>query len=1214
MRIENKVLTVSAYGYRDRNALKEVPVAGRTSAGHNRKRIGYAGCLCLALAFAVSRPGVTLGNVAVSEGKSDIGIGRESLSLNGTWKIVFDSDNLGKQEEWGRRFPSDSVSIHVPSVWNEIRPNYQGVAWYQTSFLAPPRWKSKSVRIRFGAVSYLAEVWLNGKYLGSHEGGYTPFELEASEALVWEQQNQLVVRVLLPMRTREFIPGLKWEIGKPVDGFVLEETPTSKQTWYDNYGGIWQDVQVVVTNPVWVRDCFIQPDIHAQKIDVQCELSNLTGKEQRITLALAVAEKNQPTIEKSQQTKDVVLANGTQSFDMSLKIPEAKLWSPGQPFLYGLEVRLISNNEAIDSRPFTFGMREFTIREHQFYLNGRPIIVKAAIYQPHYPQTLAYPPYEEMLANDIRMAKEANFNMFRLHILPHVPRFLDLADELGILLWAEPPIGWIQKSPQMRDRCRREVRETIARDRNHPAIVMWGVLNEAAAQGLELKNELATYAHELDPTRLVFDDSGDVYWSGEDARVYVPYQTSPRPISDTHPYLAQPFDLARFNYYRQMAEPHRLTFVSEFGAMGGVQDLDAVIGKYPPGRRWQDKERLEEIYGIFRKGFLELGLDKAFGNFAAFAKSSREAQATTLTRMIDALRLNPLTAGYDICHWNDASWELSYGFLDEWRNPKPELAAAAAANKPLHIIVSTARANYYAGESTDVELTIVNDEGASGKAEVRLRIETLDGKVLQEQAVQAEMKTRVQALGRLRPVAPLAEGSYRLSATLNLEGKLVDRTEHEILVLKRIPRQGGAAIPVSILDPDGRLAARLSNFPMAVTAYGAHKPPQNVYMVAANADSFLDYPLGQLKGLAELARQGSTLILFELPLDTNEVVEKLGVLPMAVKISASAVPDNLGALQWIRAHPITDGLPSNIVLDQRYAEILPARLLETPADEVVAGLLVNAFGDYGRRWVHSLVITPVGKGHVIFCQLRLLDNLTKDPLADRLFMNLVRYADSIARKPDAPLGQKQQETFEQEVANRKKQIAGEIQRWAVIGPFNNQNRIGLGLEYPPEVEFSYGASYPGKNGNVSWKPATAWSSKTAAWISSTTLGYRVNLGGRFDDWTVAYAYTQIYSPKKTETRFKLTCQQGCRLWLNGRELVHSEVLPPNENVIGGVELRPGWNPVLVKVDRTQMVDSFFILDVRSGSGEALADLRFDFAGELPKARPTGDSRQVANKP
>jgi hypothetical protein len=381
-------------------------------------------------------------------------------------------------------------------------------------------------------------------------------------------------------------------------------------------------------------------------------------------------------------------------------------------------------------------------------------------------------------------------------------------------------------------------------------------------------------------------------------------------------------------------------------------------------------------------------------------------------------------------------------------------------------------------------------------------------------------------------------------------------------------------------------------------------------MVAAHADSFLDYPLGQLKGLAELARQGSTLILFELPLDTNEVVEKLGVLPMAVKIS---VPDGF-TTQWIRAHPITDGLPSNIVLDQRYAEILPARLLETPADEVVAGLLVNAFGDYGRRWVHSLVITPVGKGHVIFCQLRLLDNLTKDPLADRLFMNLVRYADSIARKPDAPLGQKQQETFEQEVANRKKQIAGEIQRWAVIGPFNNQNRIGLGLEYPPEVEFSYGASYPGKNGNVSWKPATAWSSKTAAWISSTTLGYRVNLGGRFDDWTVAYAYTQIYSPKKTETRFKLTCQQGCRLWLNGRELVHSEVLPPNENVIGGVELRPGWNPVLVKVDRTQMVDSFFILDVRSGSGEALADLRFDFAGELPKARPTGDSRQVANKP
>jgi hypothetical protein len=845
-------------------------------------------------------------------------------------------------------------------------------------------------------------------------------------------------------------------------------------------------------------------------------------------------------------------------------------------------------------------MREFTIREHQFFLNGRPIIVRAAIYQPHYPATLAYPPYEDMLANDIRMAKEAHFNMLRLHIKPQLPRLLKLADEEGVMLYQEPPIGWIQKSPQMRDRCRREVREMIARDRNHPAIVMWGALNEGAADGLELTTELAAYAHELDPTRLVVDDSGGIYWAGEDTHVYIPRSTLPRATNDTHPYLTQPFDNASFNYYRQMAEPHRLNFTSEFGAMGGLEDLDAVIGRYEPGRRWEDKERIEEIYAIFRKGFTELGLDKAFGDFAAFTRSSRESQAAAATRMIDALRLNPLTAGYDICHWNDSNFEFAFGLLDEWRQPKPSYAAAAAANKPFHIIVSTVRSNFYAGEPMEVELAIVNDEGRVGKVETDLEVESEDGKVLQKQTQQAILGTRVQPLGRFRLVAPSREGSFSLNATLSLDGKLVDRTEHSILVLKRIRQQGGAGVDVGVLDPDGRLAGRLRHLTLTVSTYSANTPPQSVYMVGPMADSLFDYPLGQLKGMVELARRGATLILFELPLDTKGVSEKLGVFPIPITV---ALPDGF-TTQWIRSHEITTGLPSNIVLDQRYAEVLPARFLEKPADEVVAGLLVNSFGDYRRRWLHSLVITPVEKGHIIICQLRLLDNLGEDPLADRLLMNLVRYAESIARKPEAPLGQERQEAFNKEVSEGRKQRQGEMQRWAVIGPFDNRNSTGLEREYPPEAEFRFDKSYPGKNGKVNWKPATVWSAD----------GCRVNLGNRFDDWTVAYGYTQLYSPKETETQFKLTCQQGCRLWLEGKEIVHSQVSGTNENTIVPVRLHPGWNPVLVKLDRTKMTESFFVLEVRSRSAEVIPELKFDFAGELAKLGPPVDSLPRSRKP
>src|ERR1019366_8571487 len=272
------------------------------------------------------------------------------------------------------------------------------------------------------------------------------------------------------------------------------------------------------------------------------------------------------------------------------------------------------------------------------------------------------------------------------------------------------------------------------------------------------------------------------------------------------------------------------------------------------------KDRLEEIYGIFKQGFNEFGLDKAFGNFSAFAKSSRDAQAEALTRMIDALRINPLTGGYDICHWNDASFEFPFGLVDEWRDPKPSLAAAPAANKPLHLIVSTAQSNFYAGEPLEGELVIVNDEGRSGKAEANLEVTSKDGKVWQKQTRPAVLGTRVQSLGNFRLTAPFAEGTFRLRASLNVDGKLVDQTAHSILILKRINPRTAAESVVEVLDPDGRMTGHLNRLPIKVSAYSADSPPESVYMVGPLAESLYDYPLGAVRCLAELAHRGATLI------------------------------------------------------------------------------------------------------------------------------------------------------------------------------------------------------------------------------------------------------------------------------------------------------------------------------------------------------------------
>jgi hypothetical protein len=416
---------------------------------------------------------------------------------------------------------------------------------------------------------------------------------------------------------------------------------------------------------------------------------------------------------------------------------------------------------------------------------------------------------------------------------------------------------------------------------------------------------------------------------------------------------------------------------------------------------------------------------------------------------------------------------------------------------------------------------------------------------------------------------------------LKLEGKSVDVTTHRVLVLKSQSLLGSRMPSLAVLDSTGEFRGSVATQAPRGSAYRADAPAQNVYLVAPGPESLYDYPLAQVKRLIEFARRGATVIFFELPMDSGEVSEKFNIFPFPLKVD---FPEGF-KLQWIRKHAITAGLPSNLVLDQRYADVLPARFLQISSDEVAAGVLMDSFGDYRQRWLQSLTTNRVGAGHIILCQFRILENLSKDPLADRFLANLLAYAQSISHTPTAA-GMESSTTFDQQISSARLKVQGDLQRWAVIGPFDNRGREGLNREYPPEKEFGFGNSYAGVNGPVKWKPVTVWNAE----------GDKVTFGTRFDDWTVHYAYTQIYSPKDSETRLKLTCQEGCRLWLDGKEIVYSGVTGSNENAVVPVILHSGWNPALVKVDRTKMQRSSFSLDVRAKNGDPVPGLLFNFTG------------------
>jgi len=135
---------------------------------------------------------------------------RAELSLDGDWQIVFDEANAGEATGWQRAevLPPEAEAIRVPSCWEQTRQDYEGVAWYARAFRVPDDWRGRHVRLRFGAVNYRAEVWLNDAPAGIHEGGYTPFELDVADLLRFDGDNVLVVRVVGPAVTVERVDDL----------------------------------------------------------------------------------------------------------------------------------------------------------------------------------------------------------------------------------------------------------------------------------------------------------------------------------------------------------------------------------------------------------------------------------------------------------------------------------------------------------------------------------------------------------------------------------------------------------------------------------------------------------------------------------------------------------------------------------------------------------------------------------------------------------------------------------------------------------------------------------------------------------------------------------------------------------------------------------------------------------------------------------------------
>lgn len=432
----------------------------------------------------------------------------EWLSLNGWWGFAFDPDDVGEHEGWARRRTDWPRRIRVPFPWQAplsgiAERAYQGAAWYRRTFSVPPDWAYRRIVLHFGAVDWFAQVWVNGCFAGEHEGGYTPFSLDITDLLKADSQT-IVVRV--------------------VDRTSADQ-PTGKQTgWYTPTGGIWQTVWLEPRPATYLEHVYFTWDPDGQRVFARVRIRSPQCDHATLTFEGAPETETDPCLEA--QSFSLQLPAGSSEHTVTLRVPAPKLWHPYSPWLYFVRMVLLGSNEPADTVNTYFGLR--TVRTGKFAsqsfpyitLNEEPIYLLGALDQAFHPEGLYTYPSEAVLRGDIERAKTFGLNFLRIHIKIDEPRFLYWADRLGLLIMADMP-NFTEFGPDARRRWEATLRETVARDYNHPAIFAWCLFNESWGLGNDEYKQhvdrqywvhaMVQQARALDPTRLVEDNSPCFY-------------------------------------------------------------------------------------------------------------------------------------------------------------------------------------------------------------------------------------------------------------------------------------------------------------------------------------------------------------------------------------------------------------------------------------------------------------------------------------------------------------------------------------------------------------------------------------------------------------------------------------------------------------------------------------------------------------------------------
>jgi beta-glucuronidase len=437
---------------------------------------------------------------------------RESKRLDGLWSFCVDRAGTGRAEKWWSGTLRDSWLVPVPASYNDLvvdrdLHDHVGDVWYQRTVFVPRGWAGERVVLRFDAATHRASVWLDDVLVMEHEGGYTPFEADVTDHVRPGGEHRLTTVVNNELSWQSIPPG------------IIEVRPdgTKKQNYYHdffNYAGLHRSVWLYSTPRRHVADVIIETDIDGVNGKIRCRTVVAGGHtDAAVTVRVTVRD-----------ASGIEIASGFGD-DLELLVPNAELWRPGRGYLYGLDVELVADDTTVDRYQLPVGIRTVRVDGTRFLINGEPFTFRG--FGMHEDRDVRGKGHDDAsMVHDFGLLNWIGANSFRTSHYPYAEEVLDHADRLGIVVIDETAAVGLNTSvgggmflggmrPTFTEETigsatqavhRRAIEELIARDKNHPSVMLWCVANEPESNTEESRayfEPLFAAARAADPTRPV---------------------------------------------------------------------------------------------------------------------------------------------------------------------------------------------------------------------------------------------------------------------------------------------------------------------------------------------------------------------------------------------------------------------------------------------------------------------------------------------------------------------------------------------------------------------------------------------------------------------------------------------------------------------------------------------------------------------------------------